>query len=49
LLLQSAIITAVKAQENNTIKTNATCKAGQDRIITELKKLDGVFDVKNHC
>ncbi|HUM53478.1 MAG TPA: hypothetical protein PK431_16790 [Chitinophagales bacterium] len=37
---------SVKAQDNNTIKTNATCKAGQDRIITELKKMDGVFDVK---
>ena len=35
-----------KAQDNNTIKTNATCKAGQDRITTELKKLDGVFEVK---
>ena len=37
---------SVKAQDNNTIKTNATCNAGQDRIITELKKMDGVFDVK---
>jgi len=37
---------SVKAQDNNTIKTNATCKAGQDRIITELKKMVGVFDVK---
>jgi copper chaperone CopZ len=45
LMLTIATITA-KAQENKTIKTNATCKAGQDRIITELKKLDGVFDVK---
>ena len=36
----------VKAEDNNTIKTNATCKAGQDRITTELKKLDGVFEVK---
>lgn len=34
------------AQDNNTIKTNATCKAGQDRITTELKQLDGVFEVK---
>ena len=38
--------TNLKAQDNNTIKTNATCKAGQERITTELKKLDGVFDVK---
>lgn len=38
--------TYAKAQDNNTIKTNATCKAGQDRITTELKKLDGVFEVK---
>jgi copper chaperone CopZ len=45
LLLLSASF-AVKAQDNNTIKTNATCKAGQDRITTELKKLDGVFEVK---
>ena len=37
---------AIKAQDNNTIKTNATCKAGQERIATELKKLDGVFEVK---
>jgi len=45
LLLLSASF-AVKAQDNNIIKTNATCKAGQDRITNELKKLDGVFDVK---
>lgn len=46
LLLTFATITAkAKDQDNNTIKTNATCKAGQERIITELKKLDGVFDV----
>ncbi|MBK6339028.1 MAG: cation transporter [Bacteroidetes bacterium] len=44
LMLTIATITA-KAQDNNTIETNATCKAGQDRITTELKKLDGVFDV----
>lgn len=37
--------TTVNAEDNNTIKTNATCKAGQDRITTELKKLDGVFEV----
>jgi len=34
------------AQDNNTIKTNATCQLGQDRIIKELKQLDGVFDVQ---
>ena len=45
LLLLSASF-AVKAQDNNTIRTNATCKAGQDRITNELKKLDGVFEVK---
>ena len=45
LLLLSASF-AVKAQDNNTIRTNATCKAGQDRITNELKKLDGVFDIK---
>ena len=45
LLLLSASF-AIKAQDNNIIKTNATCKAGQDRITTELKKLDGVFEVK---
>ena len=45
LLLLSASF-AVKAQDNNTIRTNATCKAGQDRITNELKKLDGVFKVK---
>jgi len=45
LLLLSASF-AVKAQDNNIIKTNATCKAGQDRITNELKKLDGVFDIK---
>ena len=44
-MLTIATITA-KAQDNNTIETNATCKAGQDRITTELKKLDGVFDVE---
>lgn len=44
-LLLSAF-TLTKAQDNNTIKTNATCKTGQDRITAELKKLDGVFDVK---
>ncbi len=38
--------TYAKAEDNNSIKTNATCKAGQDRITTELKKLDGVFEVK---
>jgi hypothetical protein len=48
LMLTIAAITA-KAQDNNTIKTNATCKAGQDRITTELKKLDGVFEVKFSC
>ena len=36
----------VKAESNNTIKTNATYKDAQERITTELKKLDGVFDVK---
>jgi copper chaperone CopZ len=48
LLILTLFITAIsaKAQDNNTIKTNATCKAGQDRITTELKKLDGVFEVK---
>ena len=35
-----------RAEDNNTIKTNATCTLGQERIIKELKKLDGVFDVK---
>ena len=40
-----SFITA-NAEDNNTITTNATCKAGQDRITTELKKLYGVFDVK---
>lgn len=39
-------ILSTKAEGDNTIKTNATCKAGQERITTELKKLDGVFDVK---
>jgi copper chaperone CopZ len=34
------------AQDNNTIKTNATCQLGQERIIKELKQMDGVFDVK---
>lgn len=43
--LMASLLTA-NAQDNNTIKTNATCKAGQDRITTELKKLDGVFDIK---
>lgn len=47
LLILTLFITAIsaKAEDNNTIKTNATCKAGQDRITTELKKLDGVFEV----
>lgn len=45
LLLIATAINAT-AQDNNTIKTNATCKAGQDRIISELKQLDGVFDVQ---
>lgn len=45
-LLFFCAFTNINAQDNNTIKTNATCKAGQDRITTELKKLDGVFDVK---
>lgn len=34
------------SQENNTIITNATCKAGQERIGKELKKLEGVFEVQ---
>ncbi|MBK9354490.1 MAG: cation transporter [Bacteroidetes bacterium] len=45
LMLTIATITAKAQDNNNTIKTNATCKAGQERITTELKKLDGVFDV----
>lgn len=47
LLLGFLLFTiASKAQDNNTIKTNATCQAGQERITKELKQLDGVFDVK---
>lgn len=45
-ILLTMFVVHAKAQDNNTIKTNATCKAGQERITTELKKLDGVFDVK---
>jgi len=46
LLLTVTAINATAQDNNNTIKTNATCKAGQDRIISELKQLDGVFDVQ---
>jgi len=46
LLMLTTLAFTAKAEDNNIIKTNATCKAGQDRITTELKKLDGVFDVK---
>jgi copper chaperone CopZ len=45
LLTIATIIAKAQDQDNKTIKTNATCKAGQERITSELKKLDGVFDV----
>jgi copper chaperone CopZ len=45
LLTIATIIAKAQDQDNKTIKTNATCKAGQERIKSELKKLDGVFDV----
>lgn len=49
LLFITAIFISVltaNAEGNNSIATNVTCKAGQERITTELKKLDGVFDIK---
>lgn len=46
LLTLTIIVLTANAQDNNIIKTNATCTAGQDRIIRELKQLDGVFEVK---
>lgn len=36
----------ISAEDMNTIKTNATCKTGQEKIKEELSKLEGVFDVQ---
>lgn len=46
LILFLFITYTAYSQEGNTITTNATCKAGQERIEKELKKLDGVFEVQ---